>query len=235
MAKNRQRARKRQSTQNKSYAKQGGNVQQTGNTLQSESGSSEMNGQPAEGGLTEESVQQAESTQPEQGVQQKDSSANKEKTALFREKNLERIENPEKLNDYLRVTSPGVWLVMATVIILLIGVCIWGVFGRITSTVTAVVVSKDDETRCLVPANALEAVLNHRTITIDGEEHTLEPSVLEPEVISENTDVYVMLAGKLSVGDIVYPISLSDKLDEGIYSGKLVTETLSPASLFLSN
>ena len=53
------------------------------------------------------------------------------KESLFREKNLERLESPEKLNDYLRVTSPGVWLVMATIIVLLTGVCIWGVLGRI--------------------------------------------------------------------------------------------------------
>ena len=50
---------------------------------------------------------------------------------LFREKNIERMESPEKLTDYLSVTSPGVWLVMATIIVLLAGVCIWGVLGRI--------------------------------------------------------------------------------------------------------
>ena len=43
------------------------------------------------------------------------------KTGLFREKSLEAIESPESLNDYLRVTSPGVWLVLATVVILLAG------------------------------------------------------------------------------------------------------------------
>ena len=44
------------------------------------------------------------------------------KDRLFREKNLERLENPEKLNDYLRVTSPGVWLVLAAVMAGLFGV-----------------------------------------------------------------------------------------------------------------
>ena len=62
------------------------------------------------------------------------SGANKgagEKTKLFREKNLERLESPEQLNDYLRVTSPGVWMILSAVVLLLIGVFIWGVFGRI--------------------------------------------------------------------------------------------------------
>ena len=49
----------------------------------------------------------------------KNAAANK--SSLFREKNLERLESPEKLNDYLRVTSPGVWMVLGAVIVLLIG------------------------------------------------------------------------------------------------------------------
>ena len=57
-----------------------------------------------------------------------------EKTKLFREKNLERLESPEQLNDYLRVTSPGVWMILSAVILLLIGVFIWAVFGRIEAT-----------------------------------------------------------------------------------------------------
>ena len=62
-----------------------------------------------------------------------------QKVKLFREKSLEAVESPEALNDYLRVTSPGVWLVLAAVIALLIGAVLWGVFGRIhTEVATAI-------------------------------------------------------------------------------------------------
>ena len=57
-----------------------------------------------------------------------------EKVKLFREKNLEAMDSPESLNDYLRVTSPGVWLIMAAVIAVLVGAILWGVFGRINTT-----------------------------------------------------------------------------------------------------
>jgi len=155
------------------------------------------------------------------------------KERLFREKSLERIENPEKLNDYLRVTSPGVWLVLGTVIVLLIGTVIWGIFGRITATAPAAVVTENGRSTCLVPVAALEGVISHRTVTVDGEERELAPAVLEPQVISEDTNIYTMLAGKLSVGDIVYPIELSQPMDtDGILPGVLVTETISPAALF---
>ena len=155
------------------------------------------------------------------------------KTTLFREKNLERLESPEKLNDYLRVTSPGVWLVLITVIVLLIGVCIWGVFGRIEATTTAAVVTESGESICMVPASAIEGVLEHRTVKVGETSMELVPAVLEPEVVTETTNVYVMLTGNLSVGDVIYPVALAQPLEkDGIVPGVLVTETLSPASLF---
>ncbi len=155
------------------------------------------------------------------------------KHSLFREKSLEKIESPEKLNDYLRVTSPGVWIILTTVIILLVGVCIWAIFGRIDATTPAAIVTKEGDSICLVPASALEGVIANRTVTVDGEDKELNPSVLEPQVISETTDVYIILAGNFSVGDVVYPIELAEPLEkDGVLQGTLVTETLTPASLF---
>ena len=154
------------------------------------------------------------------------------KSSLFREKNLERLESPEKLNDYLRVTSPGVWMVLGAVIVLLIGVCVWGIFGRIKATTQAVVITESGESSCLVPQSALEGVLQYRTIEIDEEKRELVPDVLEPQVITESTNVYIMLAGGLRVGDIVYPIALAEPLGtDGFVTGNIVTEILSPLSL----
>ena len=40
---------------------------------------------------------------------------------LFREKSIERISSPEALHDYMRVTSPRLWMFLAAIIILLAG------------------------------------------------------------------------------------------------------------------
>ena len=50
---------------------------------------------------------------------------------VFREKSLERVGTPEQLNDYIRVTTPSVWIILAAMLILLFGMLVWGVFGRI--------------------------------------------------------------------------------------------------------
>ena len=45
---------------------------------------------------------------------------------VFRKKSIERISSPEQLDAYIRVTTPGVWLLLTAIAILLVGVCVWG-------------------------------------------------------------------------------------------------------------
>ena len=53
--------------------------------------------------------------------------------SLFRKSSMECISSPEQLTDYLRVTSPAVWIVMAAIILLLVGMLIWGSTAHIDS------------------------------------------------------------------------------------------------------
>ena len=156
------------------------------------------------------------------------------KFKLFREKSIELIESPEALNDYLQVTSPGVWIVLVAIVFLLIGACIWGVFGHIDSTMKTAIVSDGTETICLVPQEALESVISNRIVTVEDIDFELQPTVLNPVIISEETDVYLIIAGNFTVGDVVYEIPLTTSMEEGVYSGTIVTETLSPISLLMN-
>jgi len=50
---------------------------------------------------------------------------------LFRKKSLDRAKSPEELNDYIRVTSPSVWLVLLATVVLLFGMLAWSIFGTV--------------------------------------------------------------------------------------------------------
>jgi hypothetical protein len=52
---------------------------------------------------------------------------------VFRQKSVERIASPEQLQDYMRVTNPGIWMVLAAVILLLAGLLVWGSMTYIDS------------------------------------------------------------------------------------------------------
>ncbi len=57
---------------------------------------------------------------------------------IFREKSLKYISSPEQLNDYLKVTKPSVWVVLFSIVLLLIGLIVWGTFAYIASSVDGV-------------------------------------------------------------------------------------------------
>ena len=48
---------------------------------------------------------------------------------VFRKKSLERIESPDQLDDYIRVTSPGTWMVVLVLVLLVFAGIVWGFFG----------------------------------------------------------------------------------------------------------
>ncbi len=156
------------------------------------------------------------------------------KTKLFREKSLEAVESPESLNDYLRVTSPGVWLILAAVIALLIGAILWGVFGHIRTTAPVAVTVENGKSICYVPYARAEGVLKQGVVTVDGKEYPLDTAAeTELVVLSGDTSIRLLKAGELSAGDPVVLVPADTDLENGIYSGVAVTEDLHPISLLL--
>ena len=56
--------------------------------------------------------------------------------SIFRQKSLDKVSSPEQLNDYIRVTTPSVWLVLAALVVLLVGMLAWSIFGTVEATET---------------------------------------------------------------------------------------------------
>lgn len=54
-----------------------------------------------------------------------------EQNSIFRNKSIDRVSSPEQLTDYIRVTTPAVWIILLAVTLLLAGTLIWGIFGEI--------------------------------------------------------------------------------------------------------
>ena len=159
----------------------------------------------------------------------------KKEFKLFREKSLEAVESPEALNDYLRVTTPGVWLVLCAVIALLVGGVFWSIFGRINTSVSVAVTSDGGKSVCLVPYAALQDVLAEgRTVNVEGKEYPLEVSAdVETTIVSETTSPIVRVAGGFGIGDVAVMIPVEAELDDGVYQGSVQTESLQPISLLL--
>ena len=158
----------------------------------------------------------------------------KKEFSLFREKSLEAIQSPESLTDYLKVTSPGVWLVLGTVIVLLAGAILWGIFGRITTTVQLPVLAEKSTCVCIVPYSSLQKVVSRGVVTVDGQDYVLKTGEdMESLIVDENTNPYIRVIGGLEIGDMTVKIPLAAGFEDGVYTGTAVTESLQPISLLL--
>ncbi len=74
-------------------------------------------------------------------------------STVFRKKTLDRISSPEQLTDYLRVTNPGIWVVLVAVILLLAGLFAWAAVGTLETKAEAAVIVRE-HTAKVVPTGA---------------------------------------------------------------------------------
>lgn len=123
---------------------------------------------------------------------------------LFRKSSIERVSSPEQLNDYIRVTNAGVWLVLAAVIVLLIGACVWGIFGRLDTTISVPVEVTGGEARLVLEDG--QQVDPGAPVIIGGRKFSLGPAV----------------------GGGAYSVSVD--LPDGNYQATVVTERVTPLS-----
>ncbi len=56
--------------------------------------------------------------------------------SIFRFESPERVESPDRINEYIHVARPGVWVLTAALILVLAAFVFWGITGRIPDTVT---------------------------------------------------------------------------------------------------
>ena len=53
------------------------------------------------------------------------------KKSVFRNESLDRVNSPEELNEYIKVTSPSVWIVLTAIVLLLVGFIVFACFAEV--------------------------------------------------------------------------------------------------------
>lgn len=62
---------------------------------------------------------------------------------VFRQSSIDRVQSPEQLNDYIKVSNPSAWVVIIASIILLGSILIWSIFGRVEMEKSLTTIGKD--------------------------------------------------------------------------------------------
>ena len=152
---------------------------------------------------------------------------------IFREKSIDRINSPEAMNDYMKVATPGTWLILAASLILIIGGLCWGFFGEIETRIPAAIVVDDGNSICYFNESEKDKVSAGMEIITNGKTYTIESVESRPVKLSSDEYYISEILGKEG-SIIVVPAHLSTELDNGIYRANIVVEKIAPISFVLN-
>jgi len=124
---------------------------------------------------------------------------------IFRQKSIDRISSPEELNNYLRVTTPGVWAILVAII--------WSSVGVLETKADAKIEIKDSVMTVTVTGAKTDKIKNGMIVVVDESE-----SVLEKVEIDEY--------GR-AVGEAV------TNLADGKYNGEVIIERVHPIKFLI--
>lgn len=154
---------------------------------------------------------------------------------IFREKSLEKISSPEQMNDYIRVSSPSVWMVLAAVIVLLAGVCVWGVFGHLDTAVQTGGVCTDGRLTVFVGEEDHDKIRENAVISVDGVEYAVAESTNAPVRVDDQIDPYIVHLAGFTEDDWIYRLCAdAPGLADGVYTASVVTERVRPLDFVLN-
>ena len=134
---------------------------------------------------------------------------------IFRKKTMERISSPEQLTDYLRVTNPGIWVILAAVLLLLGGLLAWSAVGTLETTVEARAVVQNHNAQ-IVPMGTDPGGLKAGM--------PLRVASQESVISSVDTDEYGRTVAYTEVS-----------LPDGAYDAQIVTEQIHPIAFLLES
>ncbi len=153
---------------------------------------------------------------------------------LFRKKSIDRVSSPEQLNEYIRVSNPGVWMVLTAIVILLVGVCVWGVLGHLDTTLSTVAIAEDGEMTVYVKEADIASIEKGMTVMIGDTECEITDISVQPVPVDAAFTDYALHVGGLQIGEWVYAVKISGQLADGVHSAEIVIESVSPMSFVLN-
>ena len=150
---------------------------------------------------------------------------------LFRQETLDHISSPEELHDYMKVTSPRLWMILAAVVALLVGFIVYASVATLENKLDVkaeVYVYTDPETgerfvddfMVIIPDEKKDLVQREMVVRFAGYEGKIEYIIQDKEA----TGAHVSFE---------QPIDASN-LEEGTYDAEVVLEQVSPIKFLIN-
>lgn len=154
---------------------------------------------------------------------------------IFRQKSIEKVSSPEQLDNYLKVTSPSVWLVLVGIIVILVGAIVWGALGELKTYTTAGCAVEYNVAYCYVKEEDGPKVEEGMIVEIPNEEVEFEIVSKENKGLNIPSEYdYLLHIIGITPSDYVFGMLGYCILPDGYYPARIVTESITPLEFILN-
>ncbi|MDO4503446.1 MAG: hypothetical protein Q4D06_09795 [Coriobacteriia bacterium] len=150
------------------------------------------------------------------------------------------MRSPEQLDDYIRVSNPSVWLILAALVLLLVGLTVWACVGTVYERVPGALVVRDGQAICYVDqGRAADIAPGDPIRTVKKEKNAgiilsvSEKPVSTLKLVQHVGDALIKDTFKDSVWALELPATVA--LPEGNYDVEVITAEYRPISLLFGN
>lgn len=152
---------------------------------------------------------------------------------IYRKKSIERVSSPEQLNSYIKVCTPTLWVVLSAVILLLCGVIVWSIFGKLDTTIKTVAVVENGKMTVYFKTEDIESVKG-KVITINQTDYLVSENDYTTEPVKNTLTEYALDIGNLKEGEYVFSATTDTQLKDGVYQAEIITDSVSPISFIIN-
>lgn len=148
------------------------------------------------------------------------------------------VRSLDELDRVLKITTPGIWMVILACFALLAGVLAWGFYGTVSKGAFASGIVKDGKLICILDPEEAKLIGEGDTAVTDGQTLTVE-KIAELPVSREEAKKLLgseYLVSENMNGDWAYPVTLLPA-DGSVFSDgtvlyfEIITEKVSPISM----
>ena len=157
------------------------------------------------------------------------------KPSFFKKEAMEQLTSPEKLDEYIRVSTPSIWLLLGAMFVFLAGVFVWGKFGHLDTLVTGTAVVRNGESTCYIGAEDISSIKPGMKITINKEDGVISEISERPYILTAEDNTEILQTGEFTEGEWVYEVKAENTdLTDGIYKAVITVESVSPVKFVLN-
>lgn len=150
----------------------------------------------------------------------------------FRKKALEQAASPDRLDDYIKVSNPSVWLLLGAICVFLLGVGTWCIFGNIDDVQPGLLHVENGEATCLVDQSHAAKLTPGDAVEAAGVAGTVVEVGGQPIPASELSDEELSVINPQSAWIALASVSI--EMPDGNYPTNVTVEQYKPLDLLLN-